>query len=383
MVDIELEISETAATAGQSGDAFHLPIITADLGTHDTYTVSINKIMETKPVLLDGIRIHNTMADSGVYGVDLEDNPEFYSLRDYVLTAVDVNQIATDAYGSDWLDRDSVPIGSLAEQVYGTISTDSEKPTAIITSTEDIYGDGATALDLLQNGPKNELFLYPGQALTFRVTTSRSMQIGLKAPRAATGYSLQYAVGSTVTPVATNAPLATSVDMFYALNNPIGTENTYTVTVTNTGSDILSVTDLKICDDPNAAFAPVTVETIEQLLKDAGLSNAEVSTQPPSSKPTTPNKPTAPNHQETSPKPEISYPTATPATFPLIRRIPTMAHITLRGKKVALAAVTKIQTPSSSYMIFAFRTDSAAPHGNWLLPAIPRLNAITLVIPLI
>ena len=274
MVNTVVKGGETAATQGQTGDAFHLPVVSADLGAHDTYTVTLTKIMDARPVILDGIRIHNTVADSSVYGIDLEDNPEFYPLRDYVLSAVDIHAVAGELYGTDWLNRESIRIGELAEQVYGTIGTDSEKPAAIITSTEDIYGDGATAQDLLQNGPKNELFLYPGQTLTFRVTTNRAMQIGLKAPRAATSYTLQYAVGSTVTSVATNASLKTSVDMFYALDNPIGTETTYTVSIANTGSDILSVTDLKICDDPNAVFEPLTVADIELVL-DASLGSTE------------------------------------------------------------------------------------------------------------
>ena len=110
-----------------------------------------------------GIRIHNTIADSNVYGVDLEDNPVYYPLRDYVLTAVDVNSVASETYGSDWLDKGSIPIGSLAEQIYGTIPTDSERPYALVSSTADIYGEGATALDLLNNGPRTSCSCTPNR----------------------------------------------------------------------------------------------------------------------------------------------------------------------------------------------------------------------------
>ena len=59
--------------------------------------------------------------------------------------------------------------------------------------------------------------------------------------------------------------MATSVDMFYKIANATAGA-VYTVTVTNIGSNVLSVTDLKICDDPNAAFVPLTQADIENVL---------------------------------------------------------------------------------------------------------------------
>jgi hypothetical protein len=62
--------------------------------------------------------------------------------------------------------------------------------------------------------------------------------------------------------------------MFYDLvKAPVQDPVVYTVSIQNTGSDILSVTLLKICDDPQAAFKQITQEDIENVLarKDAPI----------------------------------------------------------------------------------------------------------------
>ncbi len=293
-VDTIVKGGETAATEKQTGNEFHLPIVSVDSLAYGTYTVSLVKIADTEPVKIDGVRIHNTVKDSSVFTIDLEDNPVFYELRDAVLKAVDVSKTASEMYGDDWMNDKSL-IGPLAEQVYGALST-TDTVSAVVTSVSDIYSGDADAQDLLDNGPKNELFLYPSQTLTFKVTTDREMQIGLKAPRTATSYTMT----RNGTAVATEKALNTSVDMFYALGNPTGTSTEYTVSVTNTGSDILSVTDLKICDDPNAAFVPLTVDDIEYILTQAGVGGQE----PAPEEPTDPEEPIVPEEPEV---PVIEY----------------------------------------------------------------------------
>lgn len=276
-VDTVVKAGTTPSTAGPAGSTAlstiqsSMPIVAVDLGAYDTYTVTVSKIMENEHVKLDGIRIYNTMEDSTIFETHLEDNPEFYELRDYVLKAVNVDTIGSAMYGDDWMDKfkeDGTTannlIGALAGQVYGDISTDDERPTAVVTGIED-----SDVQDLLDNGPKNELFLFPGQTLSFNVQTNRAIQIGLKAPAGATKYTLSYTVNGNTNPVADNKPLTTSVDMFYELENETGTMNTYLVSITNDGDKILSVTDLKICDDPNAAFVSLTEEDIEQILLNA------------------------------------------------------------------------------------------------------------------
>lgn len=166
----------------------------------------------------------------------------------------------------------------MAEQVYGQISTDSEAPSAIITGTTlnpgTIYGNGATAQDLLDNGPKNELFLYADQTVTFKVKTNREMQIGLKAPLQGQGTAFELKVNDAVVVAAKD--INTSVDMFYPLVGNTTNVTEYTVSVKNTGNGILSVTDLKICDDPGAAFVPLNIDNVKQILLDAGVENDEV-----------------------------------------------------------------------------------------------------------
>ena len=47
------------------------------------------------------------------------------------------------------------------------------------------------------------------------------------------------------------------------------------VTISNVGENILAVTDLKVCDDPNAAFVPLTLEDVTNILIDAGYTNSQ------------------------------------------------------------------------------------------------------------
>ncbi len=255
IVDTAVGAGNTDATNGQTGDMNSLPIVSLiDLQNmpHDTYTVILNKVVNEKPVYIDGIRIFNTMKDSNVFAPDWEDNPDFYEMRDAVLNAVGVNAGTSADYKT------------LCEQIYNGVKGAS----ALITDEAVDYADSNTIQDLLDKGPKNELFLYVNQTLNFKVKTNRVMQIGMKAPQGATTADVSVSDGTTTT--ASNQNIASSVDMFYTLAGKADSEKTYEVQITNTGSKILSITELKICDDPNATFVPLTLEDIQNILKNDG-----------------------------------------------------------------------------------------------------------------
>ena len=88
------------------------------------------------------------------------------------------------------------------------------------------------AQDLLDNGPKNELYLAPSETLVFKVdsVSGKNVQVGLK--------NLTGSGNCTVNGKMVNS----STDMFYKVTP---TSDGY-VTIQNTGSGILAVTELKV-----------------------------------------------------------------------------------------------------------------------------------------
>lgn len=260
-VDTHMANGTTDATNRQEvNNAYNVPVVTLHGLEKATYTVELRHIGQSvtteegqktvayKAVSLDGFRVHGTLAsDTDVYKTDLEDNPEYYQLRDMVLNAIGVSGVDSQ-YGDPT---------QLAGQVYDA----SADATGIITDESVTYADSTTVKDLLDNGPKNEIYLYANQTLTFKVQSSRLLQLGMKALNASTAYTLKVD-GKEVKA----GSMDTSVDMFYKLNEATAENHTYTVSVTNNGTGILSITDLKICDDPNAAFVELTAEDIEKIL---------------------------------------------------------------------------------------------------------------------
>lgn len=121
--------------------------------------------------------------------------------------------------------------------------------------------------DLLDNGPKNEIYLQPQQTLTFKISTNRVVQIGLKALNQATTYTINNDE---------KKPLNTSTDMFYTVLNKAESETEQTITITNTGNGILSITDLKVCDDPNATLGELTAEDLIPALVSLGFESEPV-----------------------------------------------------------------------------------------------------------
>ena len=268
IVDTVAKNGTSDATSGQENTLYGMPIVSVRNLKHDTYTVTIRKCMNTRPVYIDGIRVYGTIEDSVKFKDDYEDYPEFYEMRDVVLHAMNVSDITSKKYES---------LEEMAMQIYSGISEDTEQP-AIILNDNPSFKD-VDVQDLLDNGPKNELFLRKNNSLVFKVKTSRLMQIGMKAPTGSTKYSLSYtckdANGKITEVNGSVTELSTSVDMFYRLVNENVTDGEYTVTITNNADNILSVTDLKICDDPNAAFSSLTEKDIEYALKAMGYSDPE------------------------------------------------------------------------------------------------------------
>ncbi|MBQ7923405.1 MAG: family 20 glycosylhydrolase, partial [Clostridia bacterium] len=256
--------------ANANATYYSLPIISETTLPYGTYTVQIKQTNGEAPIYIDGVRIINTIDESSltdntksIYYVDLEDNPDFYELRDCVLNGINVESLTQSEYIKDTNnDRDSrvAAVKDMAGQVYNSLADEDGNVTA-----EALYlNSDKNALtteqlqDLLDNGPKNELYMYPGQTLAFSVTTDRVMQLGLKSP---TG-SAEFTLTVNDTTLDLNS-LSTTVDMFYKIADKGGTKHNVSITVTE---GLLSVTKLKICDDPNFTFNALTETDITNVL---------------------------------------------------------------------------------------------------------------------
>ena len=122
------------------------------------------------------------------------------------------------------------------------------------TAKEAVFIDGGATANIqtyANYGPNNEVYLANGQAISFTIpenTNIASIQIGAKAPN---GNAAEMDVNGTKTAI----PSAT--EMYYQ----IATQGNQSFTVTNTGKDLLSLTNLKITFKTN----PNTTVTLAAL----------------------------------------------------------------------------------------------------------------------
>ena len=249
-VNTAMKNGTTDATLNQAVNGYGVPVYSIDSLPYGSYTVTLTKI-SGGPVQLDGFRVYNTLEnkEDPIYVRDLEDNPDFYELRNYVLASLNAGASDSNQYAAQ-ISR------STLSQVYATAGTTGG---VVITAKPGTYTED-TLQDLLNNGPKNEIYLQPGQTLTFKLNTNREVQLGLRALNDSASYTIN---GDAKT-------VSSNTDMFYTVLANTEKVAEQTVTVANTGSTILALTKLKVCDDPNFCFAELTDEDLVPALVSLG-----------------------------------------------------------------------------------------------------------------
>lgn len=209
------------------------------------YTVKITSTSDSI-VYFDGFRVYGTLQDQGndYYTKDNEDNPTFLELRDYVLTSMKVDNNQSSA------------------AVYAQVRETTDKQlTGVLLSNSDNSAIATTGQELLENGPKNELFLLPGQMVVFKVNTNREVQVGMKAVNGSVEVTGNY-----------SGTISTDKDMFYTVVQKSETASEQTIKIINASSaSILSITKVKICDDPSATFAELNEDDFDDALKLMGI----------------------------------------------------------------------------------------------------------------
>lgn len=195
---------------------YQIPVVKADGLDYGTYNVTIEVFYSkyfdktTKSQYsfwLDAIRVYNPMGEGYDYTADNEGYPQYIKLHD-----------------------------KLAD----TAATSGDEQVLFIDGAEH-----ATIAQYANYGPKNEVYLANGQAISFKLTGNTSeiasIQIGAKAPK---GTPTMVVKGSDATTTEKNQELGTATEMCYDVTEQA--KNGQLVTITNKSDGILSLTNLKI-----------------------------------------------------------------------------------------------------------------------------------------
>lgn len=291
-VDTKMKNGTTDATAGQEVAGTNVPVATLNMNIYGKYTIVIQGVKTgsegLKHTYFDGFRVNNTLNDSdAIYAEDNEANPSYVELRDQVLASINVNSVIADGNGSSQYAKQIAH--NVLSQVYASSGVNTTN--AVVISGKE-YAN-VDVKDLLDNGPKNELYLRENQSVTFNL--KQAAQIGLKGVNGNATYTINDGTEKTVS----------TTDMFYPVSAG-------TITIKNKSDNLLSITKIKAfigdssaSEDTVAAalFAPLSEDDLVPAMIGLGY---ELEPEP-----TEPEKPSETPEPTESPKPSET-PAATP-----------------------------------------------------------------------
>ena len=258
-INTKQAVGTSDLTNMQNKTAYSAPVLSITGLDAGEYTIKFEVVKTTNddgtkvinPVYIDGYRVYSDTTYNEQYSQDDEANPTFTELRNKVLAALAVDK-KNSVYANQIADK-------LASQVY-------DKTTGTGAVIVDANGvEQGAVQDLLDNGPKNEIYLNPNQAVVFKFADGiTAAQIGLKALQGnAAEYRISYEYGSSE-----EKTLNSSTDMFYKLDAKKGT-----ITITNkAGSGVLAITKIKTFGEisSNAMFAELSADDFMPALLSLG-----------------------------------------------------------------------------------------------------------------
>ena len=247
-VDTKTKDGNSDVTIGQNMDSVALPVVSIqglDRGAYKLVLQHTKVPGNPGEIRLDGYRVYNTLTGSDAYA-EGEKNPTFLELRDNVLAGL-IAEVDGESNFNQYVE-------DLYSQVYSASGT--TKGAVVLGSNPDVQ-------DLLDNGPKNELFLHNGESLTINLG-SATAQIGLKAVNGAVEFTIANGPEGAEP---TSATISSSTDMFYY-------DLTGTVVITNKSDNLLSVTKLKLFGKKE--LEPLTPQDIAYTLYVMGMTEQQI-----------------------------------------------------------------------------------------------------------
>lgn len=228
-----VDVNNLFVQHGTDKYGYNTPCWTVDGMTYGTYTVVVRYVKGTTYGLaIDGFRVTNTLNPSdattnGFYADVGEANMQTAEIRNMVLAKADVPALADNWYkvGNDVID--AVFDNEDATRISG----------AVLIKKNYNESTGGTEVtvdkDLVNIGPKNEIYLNPGEAVVMELpTTYKTVQVGM---RSLTGEAVSYKINGT------QDTMNSTVDMYYKVNLAEGK-----LVIQNVTGGILALTKLKV-----------------------------------------------------------------------------------------------------------------------------------------
>lgn len=243
---------------GSNNKYFNTPIYGYDDLSLDTYTVKIYAYGDNE-VSIDGFRVYNTQGSkyNDIYFKDNEDNPKTVEIRDVAIAGIE--NINLDEI-SDWY--------KYGDNIITEVYDKTAKNGAIILSTS--TNDGTTTVvneDMINNGPKNEIYLKANETIVMNVSnyeSAKKIAVGL---RNLNGNNVTYSINGNEA-----SAIDSTVDMYYDITSSIK-DNAGKLVITNNGDGVLALTKLKVTglDDTStaslASYVTNDVETVAFALR--------------------------------------------------------------------------------------------------------------------
>lgn len=226
---------------------YNTPCWTVDGMVDGEYTVVV-RFVKGETLAIDGFRVTNKAYESS-YAQDNEAQMDTAEIRNMVIANAQTN-LSFDAY-SNANEMYRVATNKVLDAVFNETDT----ITGAVILTDDSNGTDTVTVDkeLLNIGPKNEIYLKNGQAVVMQIpTTYTTVQVGM---RSLTGEAVSYKINGT------SATMNSTVDMYYKVVPVEGK-----LVIQNVSGGILALTKLKVTG-AGTTTNDVSVETTPEAIR--------------------------------------------------------------------------------------------------------------------
>lgn len=237
----------------KTGYGYNTPCWTVDGMTYGTYTVVVRYVKGTTYGLaIDGFRVTNTLNPDNAttkdfYAAVHEDNMQTSEIRNMVLKQANVNNAIFEMSAPMY----RVGVNEVLDAVFD--DKDVISGATIIDSNGTVDTNVTVDENLVNIGPKNEIYLKNGQAVVMQIpSTYSTVQVGM---RSLTGTPVQYKINTE------EKTMNSTVDMYYKVSLAEGK-----LVIQNVSGGILALTKLKVTG-AGTTTNDVSVETTPEAIR--------------------------------------------------------------------------------------------------------------------